>query len=118
MFERFTSDARRVVRQAVEEAGEAGHEAILADDLLLAVLRLGDGLATSAANVCGLTYDAAREARETLDREALASIGISLDRVRGAAAVTAPPPPRRLPFAGEAKHVLEQTLREALPRDR
>ncbi len=117
IFNRFAKEARRCVEAALEEARELGHDSIGDDDLLLGILRAGDGVAAEALVSLGVTLEAAREQSEENFAEALASIGISLDEVRreaGEAFEMRIPGNRRIPFAPRAKKALEQSLREGI----
>ena len=134
MFERFTRSARECVIRAQTVAAEAGDQEIRTDHLLLAALEVTDP-------VHGLHPDRVRAALRELcgtggeiDEESLAGLGIDLDRVRerveqtfGAGALDGPGESRRrggfwrradrgghLRFTGEAKAVLERSLREVL----
>jgi ATP-dependent Clp protease ATP-binding subunit ClpA len=95
MLERFTGDARGVVTGAREGALRLGHDWIGCEHLLLALTATGGEVGTILRDQ-GITPDRVR--RETvrlagagrgaslsdvLDRDALASIGIDLDAVRG-----------------------------------
>jgi len=95
MFERFTSGARDTVGQAQEHAGRLGHRYIGCEHLLLAAAATGEP-ASAALREHGVTAQAVQtqivrlvglgEADDLFsawDREALASIGIDLDAVRG-----------------------------------
>jgi len=96
VFERFTDRARRVVVLAQEEARMLDHNYIGTEHILLGLIHEGEGVAA----------------------EALTSIGIGLDAVRGqveqiigkGGAV----PTGHIPFTPRAKKVLELALREAL----
>jgi ATP-dependent Clp protease ATP-binding subunit ClpC len=99
VFERFTDRARKVLTLAQDEARLLHHSFIGTEHILLGLLREGDGMGA----------------------EALRSLGISLDVVRGkvvdvigmtAAGVGGSPP-----FTPRAKKVLELALREALIRN-
>ncbi len=95
MFNRFAKEAWRCVEAALEEARGLGHDSVGDEDLLLGVLRTGEGLAAGA----------------------LSSVGISLDEVRrgaGGAFEMRIPDDRRIPFSPRAKKALEGALREAL----
>ncbi|MFJ9153500.1 Clp protease N-terminal domain-containing protein [Streptomyces sp. NPDC102270] len=94
MFEHFTPDARTVVVHAQEHARRLGHHHIGSEHLLLA-LALTDQPASSVLREHGLTPQRVEEeiVRQvglgagsllfgTLNRDALASIGIDLDAVR------------------------------------
>ena len=96
MFERFTDRARRVVVLAQQEAARLNHNWIGTEHLLLGLLSEGQGIAARA----------------------LASMGISLDAMRGAVEDIIgrgqEPPSGHIPFTPRAKKVLELSLREAL----
>src|SRR5215467_5197786 len=68
-FERFTERAKKVLTLAQEEAAEARHTYIGTEHLLLAMLRVEDGLAFQALAALGVELDATREAvRKILSR--------------------------------------------------
>lgn len=91
MFERFHQDARAAVVQAKAEAIRAGQGPIGTEHLLLALLD-GPGPAAAALAAAGADADDLRSRiprgeagqAESLDADALASIGIDLDAVRRA----------------------------------
>jgi ATP-dependent Clp protease ATP-binding subunit ClpA len=128
MFERFTTDARRTVVLARQEAQDLHHPFTGTEHLLLALL---DAPGTTAQRVLaahGISRDAVVRGitgyvgPADVDAEALAALGIDLDAVRdrveaafGAGALERRRPPRgRAPFSGRAKKVLELSLRESL----
>ncbi len=116
IFNRFAREARACVKAAVEEARELGHDSIGDEDLLLGILRAGEGVAVEALSSLGVTLEAAREESEAMLSEALSLIGISLGDVRreaGDAFEMRIPDDRRLPFSPRAKKALEQALKEA-----
>jgi ATP-dependent Clp protease ATP-binding subunit ClpA len=102
VFERFTQDARNVVVRAQEEARRLGHPGIGTSHLLLALI--SGGTPTAALLVeRGVTHEAVSQALAQLvgttrpiaprlpadeqraqDAEALAALGIDLDRIREA----------------------------------
>ena len=115
MFERFTREAREVVREAERQARLMHAREIGTEHLLLA---LADRLAGLGVDGEALRRDVGRE--DGLDADALATLGIDLDEVRGQAEeafglgpLDRPrgPPPR---FGKGAKKALEMTLRESL----
>ena len=126
MLERFTADARKVVRDARTKATERGDTGVSALHLLSA-LTSGDGVAARVLADAGV--DAAAVDRELgpaeADAELLRSIGIDLDEVRrrvadnfGESALQrVPAAPRgrfpRSPFSDEAKRSLVESLKEA-----
>ena len=123
MFERFTQDAREAVTHAAAEAGALGADRIASEHVLLAAARL-EGPAHDARAALGVHPDdlaAAVRARQGLDDEALASIGVDLDAIRaqveatfGAGALDATPSTAPRAFAPDAKKLLELALREAI----
>jgi ATP-dependent Clp protease ATP-binding subunit ClpA len=133
MFERFTDEARQVVRRAQEEARRLRHPYIGTEHLLLALLG-GDGdPAAQALRGRDLDPDDVRRRilgivtseGDGLDPEALATLGIDLEEVRrvteasfgpGALDVRGgrPFPSGHIPFGKRAKKALELSLREAL----
>ena len=95
MFERLSSGARNTVGQAQEHARRLGHRYIGCEHLLLAAAATGEP-ASAALREHGVTAQAvetqivrlvglgeADDLFSAADREALASIGIDLDAVRG-----------------------------------
>ena len=95
MLERFTGDARGVVTGAREGALRLGHDWIGCEHLLLALTATGGEVGTILRDQ-GITPDRVRwetarlagagrgaSLSDVLDRDALASIGIDLDAVRG-----------------------------------
>jgi ATP-dependent Clp protease ATP-binding subunit ClpA len=127
MFERFSPPAREGVRRAQDEARQLHHQHIGTEDLLLGVAGV-DGPAAKALGARGITVDTLRRrlavlADDGLDPDALATLGIDLDRVREATEARLGPgaldkhrPPVKaghIPFSKQAKKVLELALREA-----
>lgn len=128
MFERFTTEARESIRRAQEEARELRHPNIGTEHVLLGVAAV-EGPAAQALATRGLTADVLRKrlavlTDDGLDQDALASLGIDLDRVReatearlGPGALNKRRPPIKgghLPLTKGAKKALELSLREAL----
>ncbi|MFB9956218.1 Clp protease N-terminal domain-containing protein [Cellulomonas denverensis] len=125
MFERFAADARATVTEAQVRARDLGAERIDGTHLLLAIAA-GTGPAATALTDGGVTPErlAARcGGADHLDGDALAAIGIDLDRIRaqadhtfgtGALDRAVRRSPRHLPFDREAKKTLEIALREAI----
>jgi len=117
VFNRFAKEAKRCVEAALEEARLLGHDSVGDEDLLLGVLRAGEGVAAEALTSMGVTLEAAREESGAMLAEALSSIGISLEEVRreaGEAFEMRLPRDRRIPFSPRAKNALEGALREAI----
>ncbi|MFJ8109872.1 Clp protease N-terminal domain-containing protein [Streptomyces sp. NPDC096132] len=142
MFERFTKDARDVVRGAVERCEGAGARTVGTEHLLLALLDREGSRASFALAALGLAErkDAVREALEETRRrgglsraetDALAELGIDVSEIVsrveethgvGALSGGAKGAGRwvgRPAFGRGAKRILEQSLRMALAhRDR
>ncbi|MGW3110319.1 Clp protease N-terminal domain-containing protein [Streptomyces sp. NPDC001091] len=139
MFERFTKDARDVVRGAVEYAEAAGVRSIGAEHLLLALLDREGSRASFALAALGVAEDreslrqSLAEARRRAgltraDADALAGLGIDLteivSRVEEAHGTGALSGDRReaggwsgsRTFEQDAKDVLEGALRAAVGR--
>lgn len=133
MFERFTDEARQVVRLAQEEARRLRHPYIGPEHLLIAMLDEGHGAAAQAMTGQRLEASDVRRRvtaivdgnRDGLDPDALATLGIDLDAVRrvteasfgeGALDAKGRKPARtgHIPFDKSAKKTLELALREAL----
>ena len=94
MFERFTDDARLVVRHATQHARRLGHRYVGAEHVLLATVSAGPP-ASAVMRAAGVTPElvegeivrhmglgAGAGLFGGLDRDALAAIGIDLDAVR------------------------------------
>ncbi|GAB2857674.1 Clp protease N-terminal domain-containing protein [Streptomyces deserti] len=140
MFERFTKDARDVVKGASEHAEGAGAQSVEAEHLLLAVLdRQGSrGSFALAALGLGERTESVRRALEEARRraglsraeaDALAGLGIDVseivarvEEVHGVGAMSGDRKDkgwwsgRRTTFSRAAKEVLEKSLRVALAR--
>ncbi len=131
MFERFTGPARESVKQAQDEARQLRHPCIGTEHLLLGVASV-DGPAAQALVARGLDAGTLRSrvkvlTDDGLDPEALASLGIDLERVReateahlgpGALDKRRPPvKPGHLPLSRRAKKALELALRESVRLD-
>jgi ATP-dependent Clp protease ATP-binding subunit ClpA len=132
MFERFTARARAVVVLAQQEAREVGAAHIEPEHLLSAMLRDPESRAVHVLNHLDATPDRMlavlgrrRKGTAGLDEsevEALRSIGIDAEevvrRIENELGTPLPDAGRwtagHLPFAKEAKKVLELALREAI----
>src|SRR4051812_37123388 len=95
MFERFTDQSRQVVVLAQEEARLMRHGHIGTEHLLVALARVGDGVATPMLAEHGLNAEKARA-------EVVGMIGVG--SAEGGA----------IPFTPAAKDALEAALRESL----
>ncbi|RHA44443.1 Clp protease N-terminal domain-containing protein [Cellulomonas rhizosphaerae] len=125
MFERFATEARDAVTGAQSVARSRGDARITSAHLLLALAAEPTSVAALALSSLGVDGPALRTALDSpaagsLDADALAAIGVDLDAVRaqvegtfGAGALDRPAPSRgrHIPFAPDAKKVLEQSLR-------
>ncbi|WP_328780474.1 Clp protease N-terminal domain-containing protein [Streptomyces canus] len=140
MFERFTKDARAVVRGAVEHAEGAGAGSVDTEHLLLALLEREGSRASFALAALGLAErrgavrDALAEARRRAglsqaDAEALAGLGIDVseivarvEEVHGVGAMSGDRKDGagrwsgRRSFARGAKEIVEKALRIAVAR--
>ncbi len=96
MFERFTDQARQVVTLAQEEARMLKHNRIGTEHILLGLIQVDDGVAAESLESMGISLSAVREQVEEI-------IGPG----RWA-------PPVNIPYAPQAKKVLDMSLREAL----
>ncbi|MFE6284572.1 Clp protease N-terminal domain-containing protein [Streptomyces sp. NPDC057877] len=144
MFERFTKDARAVVKGAVEHCERSRSRVVEAEHLLLALLdREGSrgsfaltslGLAGRRESVAGALAEARRRAGlSQADAEALAGLGIDVSAIvsrveeaHGVGAMAGDPAASggsgkgkgwwggHRPFSRDAKKVLENSLRMAL----
>jgi hypothetical protein len=88
---------------AREEARRRGNRRVGTDDLVLGLVREPD-----VAQALGCDLDAAREALDAMDRDALVAIGI--DRP-----LDAPPVPTREPALDGRRAVLKAALKDRLP---
>jgi ATP-dependent Clp protease ATP-binding subunit ClpA len=105
MFERFSHEARDVVKAAEAEARELGSPTIEAEHLLLA---LADRVAALPA--VGLDHDGVLVALDAERDRSLAAVGVS------ASGFEPPRLPTKPKFATSAKSALELALRAALAR--
>ena len=96
MFERFTDRARRVLVLAQEQARVLNHNFIGTEHLLMGLILEGEGVAATALESLGITFDAVREKVEE-------TIGPA-----GSSTTNAPA------FTRRSKEVLELSLRESL----
>ena len=96
MFERFTTQARRVIVTAQDEARGLQHNYIGTEHLLLGLLGVHEGVASRALTGLGITIEGTR------------------DEVRAIIGEGSQAPSGRIPFTPRAKKVLELSLREAL----
>jgi ATP-dependent Clp protease ATP-binding subunit ClpA len=126
VFERFTTEARRAVVTAQQEARTLRAEEIEPVHLLLALAaapgRGGAVLRSAGADQASLRSALSRSGG-ALDADALAAVGIDLDRVRAAAEAAFGPGALdrsargrsgHLPFTAAAKRALEESLRHVL----
>ncbi|MET7570863.1 Clp protease N-terminal domain-containing protein [Streptomyces sp. NPDC005492] len=144
MFERFTKDARAVVRGAVEHCERSGAGAVEAEHLLLALLDRRGSRASFALTALGLAAEERKESvRQALgdarrraglsqsEADALAGLGIDVSEIvarveeaHGAGAMSGDRKDKewwsgRRTFGRGAKNVLEKSLRIAVAhRDR
>ncbi|MFJ2028909.1 Clp protease N-terminal domain-containing protein [Streptosporangium sp. NPDC087985] len=139
MFEQFTDQARETVKLAQESARRLNHRSIGTEHLLLGLLGQSQAVSTGILGRHGLDHERAYQAvvrlvprppKDTLDADALETIGIDLSAIREKVEATFGPgsldrPPQRnhrggllsgrhIPFSSRAKKTLELSLREAL----
>jgi ATP-dependent Clp protease ATP-binding subunit ClpC len=95
MFEQFTESLVMTIMRAQEEAGQAGHNYVAPEQLLLGLLSIGTGVAYKVLTRANVTLLAAR-------KEILAIEPKGHDRIA-----------IEIPFTAAAKRVLELTLDEA-----
>jgi len=115
MFERFSKDARTVVKQAEQEALALGSPTIEAEHLLLALAdeRVG-GPAAALLRDEGLDPDGVHAALERETELSLAVAGVSLADFT---LPETPPAPRRKPrVAASTRRALERALKTAAAR--
>jgi len=115
MFARFTDKSRMSVEAAFEEARMLGHDALGDEDLLLGILRIGEGIAAEALSSLGVTLEDARDESEEMLSDALYSIGISLEEIRreaGEAFEMSLPEDRKIPYSPRAKSALVRARKE------
>ena len=93
---RFSERAQRVTRRAAELAGQAGHDTVGTEHILLALTHESGSMAAQAIEAQGVALAAAREA-------ALASLGAPHEPISG-----------HIPFGPRARKLREVAVREAL----
>ena len=96
MLERFTDRARRVVALAQEEARMLNHNCVGTEHILLGLILEGDGVAADALELAGISPEAVRQ-----------QIEVIVGRGRQT-------PSGYIPYAPQAKKVLDRSRREAL----
>jgi ATP-dependent Clp protease ATP-binding subunit ClpA len=115
IFNRLADESGRSVEAAFDEARALGHDSLGDEDLLLGILRIGDGLGGETLDSLGVTVERARERSEEMLADALMSIGISFEDVRreaGEAFDMSLPRGRKIPYSPRAKSALVQARRE------
>lgn len=90
MTQHFSSQCRRVVGRAQDQARQLGHPFLGTEHVLLAMLDDADGYTVTALRSAGVDIGEVRRAvwwmiGDRLDPDALMSVGIDLQRVRDAA---------------------------------
>ncbi len=96
MFEKFTDKARKVLVLAQEEARALEKPYVGTEQLLLGLIREGEGIAAQALRRLNVTYDAV------------------LEQIKGITEQDMPAAAGHIPFTPRAKRVLEGALRETL----
>jgi ATP-dependent Clp protease ATP-binding subunit ClpA len=122
VLERFTDEARWAVTHSQDEARALSAERIAPVHLLLALTR-EPGRAGQVLREAGLDHDRLRDAvarSGPLDAEALAALGIDLDKVKAATEAAFGPgaldrgqgaPTGHIPFTDAARQVLVEAVR-------
>ena len=96
LFTRFTPRARKSIAAAEKEARRQKHTQVGTEHIVLGLLAETGGIAAQALADQGITAAAVRA------------------RVKAEGLTTTESPPKRVPFSGAAKKVLQLALREAL----
>lgn len=104
MFEHFAAGARVTVGAALEEARHRGDRRIGTEHLLLGVLHARE---LDSLGELGVDLTRARAALESLDRAALAAVGID---VAGIERAPVPLSRKRTPFTSAARTTLRRTV--------
>src|SRR5919107_2787017 len=115
MLTRFKDRSHESVEAAFDEARMLGHDSLGDEDLLLGILRVGEGIAAEALASLDVTLEEAREESEAMLSDALSSIGISLEEVRreaGEAFDMSLPDDRKIPYSPQAKNALVRARKE------
>lgn len=117
MFNRLIDRSRASVEAAFEEARMLGHDSLGDEDLLLGVLRSGEGVGAEALFSEGVTIEGVREESEGMLSDALSWIGISFEEMRkeaGEAFEMNIPSNRKIPYSPRAKNALVGARREMI----
>lgn len=93
---RFTERGQRVIRRAAELAGQAGHDMVGTEHILLALTHESDSMAAQAIEAQGVALATVRQAAQ-------ASLGATHEPISG-----------HIPFRPRAKKLRELAMREAL----
>ena len=109
MIRRLSADSRRMVMtSAAVEARRRGDRRLGTDHLLLGLLHEPD---SNVARALGVSLATARTAADSLDRDALAAVGVKVNHLGN------PPPTafarRLLPLTSGARAVLKRTVEES-----
>jgi ATP-dependent Clp protease ATP-binding subunit ClpC len=96
VFDRFTEGSRRVVVLAQEEARAMNHHTMAPEHLFLALLRVGDQIATATLNDAGVQYETVQQAVRSMQPAAETHHS------------------GQLPLSASTKKILELSMREAL----
>ena len=127
MFERFTTDARDAVIEALDTAAELGSRTLTPAHLLYGCAASGDGVAAPMRD-CGITSAGVRSALTEgeppqsagIDGEALRAVGIDYDAVRGTVEQTFGPgaleaaPDRRVTAGRRRRPRMSPTAKRAM----
>jgi ATP-dependent Clp protease ATP-binding subunit ClpA len=111
MVKRLSADARRaVLTSAAGETQRRGDRRIGTEHLLLGVLH---DPGSEVAQALGVDLGSARAASATLDRDALAAVGVDVDVEHLGPLSNVDGPHRRPPLTSGARAVLQRSLHEA-----
>lgn len=102
MFERFAGEARTAVHSGAEEAKRRGDRRIGTDHLLLGLLHDPESCRTLETDL-----ESARAQLDTLDQQALESVGITLGDF---GALNTPKGSSRTTFTSAARSVIQESL--------
>ncbi len=102
MFERFAGEARTAVHAGAEEAKRRGDRRIGTDHLLLGLLHDPESCRTLETDL-----ESARAQLDTLDQQALESVGITLGDF---GALNTPKGSSRTTFTSAARSVIQESL--------
>jgi hypothetical protein len=120
MFERFTKEARQIVKAAVAEAGARGDSRIGSEHLLIALAGAPLPFSRTLLGPLDVGPSVIGDQLDRMDSESLATVGFDPDllhpSLRGARSAGRSKSGRHIPFTHGAKAALEGALRAAIRR--